>query len=121
MPQTARSLPPLALRYLAPPIRVDSPSSSKLGGDNRFNRLETTFVPSKNVLVEGRFDESTNRLIIYLDTKVIMETKFNIDRGETGFYRANIIYILAVDGLNCLKDATGRGVNNFSPLLEELL
>jgi hypothetical protein len=59
----------------------------------------------------------------YIDTKAIMETRFSyhIDWNETRFYNASITYVLAVDGINGLKDAKGEGVDNFSLPLEELL
>jgi len=79
-------------------------------------------VPSKNVSVEGRVEQSTGRAMIYLDTKAILETRFsdNIERSEAGYYCASIIYTLAVDGLNSLQNAKGKA-DNYSPPSDEML
>ena len=127
MSQTYRGPPPPPPALQVPPrhqyLSTPNSPSTESGEDNPIDRLDITLVPSKNASIEGRFEESTGRAMVYLDTEVIMKTRFSdyIGRSEAGYYLAKTIYVLAVDGLNSLQDTKDKEAGSFSLPPEEML
>lgn len=82
---------------------LNHPSSTVLE-DEEIYVLNTNLALPKNVLVIGRLKECRGRAVVYLSTKAIAKTRFNVcDAGfKGGYYDAELIYALAVDGLNSL-------------------